>query len=59
VLIADATVHGDSPAFARAAAILALDATIAALLYEHGTKELALSASTSPADRTLTTCCPG
>ncbi len=48
-LIAHAAVHGDTTAFAWAAAIFALGAVIAAALFERGTKALTLDASIAPA----------
>jgi EmrB/QacA subfamily drug resistance transporter len=49
LLIAHAAVHGDTTAFAWAAAIFAVGAVIAAALYERGTEALTLDAGTAPA----------
>jgi EmrB/QacA subfamily drug resistance transporter len=49
LLIAHASVHGDTTAFACAAAIFAVGAVIAAALFEPGTKALTVDASTAPA----------
>jgi EmrB/QacA subfamily drug resistance transporter len=49
VLLARATVHGDTTAFAWAAAIFAAGAVIATTVFERGTKALTLDAATAPA----------
>jgi len=49
LLLAHAAMHGDTTAFACAAAILVLGAAIAAALYEHGTKALRIEAVAAPA----------
>jgi hypothetical protein len=48
-LIACAAVHGDTTAFAWAAAIFAVGAIIAGALFEHGTKALELDAGAASA----------
>jgi EmrB/QacA subfamily drug resistance transporter len=48
-LLAQAAVHGDTTAFAWAAAIFAAGAVIAAALFEHGTKALRLQAEAATA----------
>ena len=48
-LIAHATVHGDTTAFAWAAAMFALGAVIAAALFERGTRPLTVDATAAPA----------
>jgi hypothetical protein len=47
VLLAHAALHGDTTAFAWAAAILAAGAVIAAAVFERGTR--ALTVDTAPA----------
>jgi EmrB/QacA subfamily drug resistance transporter len=49
LLLAHAAVHGDTTAFAWAAAIFAAGAVIAAALFERGTKALILHAAAAPA----------
>jgi MFS family permease len=49
LLLAQAALHGDAIAFARAAAIFAAGALIAAGLFEHGTKALGIEATAAPA----------
>jgi EmrB/QacA subfamily drug resistance transporter len=49
LLLAHAAVHGDTAAFAWAAAIFAVGALIAAVLYERGTQALAFDVGTAPA----------
>jgi MFS family permease len=49
LLIAHAAVHGDTTAFAWAAAIFAAGALIAAALFERGTKALRVDAAAAPA----------
>jgi EmrB/QacA subfamily drug resistance transporter len=49
VLLAHAALHGDTTAFAWAAAIFAAGALIAAGLFEHGTKALRVEAMAAPA----------
>ena len=49
LLLAHAAVHGDTTAFAWAAAFFAAGAVIAASLYERGTKALRIDASVAPA----------
>jgi MFS family permease len=48
LLLARAAVHGDSAAFAWAAAFFAVGAAIAAALYERGTKALAFEVGAAP-----------
>ena len=49
LMLAHAAVHGDTTAFVWAAAIFAAGALIAAALFEHGTKALAVDARTAAA----------
>ena len=49
LLLAHAAVHGDTTAFAWAAAIFAAGAVIAACLFERGTKALTIDERTAPA----------
>jgi len=49
LLLAHAAVHGDTTAFAWAAALFAAGAVIAASLYERGTKALRIDAAAEPA----------
>jgi EmrB/QacA subfamily drug resistance transporter len=49
LLIAHAAVHGDTTAFAWAAAIFAIGAIVAGALFEHGTKALELEPAAAPA----------
>ena len=48
-LIARAAVHGDTTAFAWAAALFAVGAVMAAALFERGTRPLAVGTNTAPA----------
>jgi EmrB/QacA subfamily drug resistance transporter len=48
-LLAHAAVHGDTTAFAWAAAIFAAGAVIAAVLFERGTRALRIDATAAPA----------
>ena len=49
LLLAQAAVHGDTTAFAWAAAIFAAGAVIAAAVFERGTRALTVDAATAPA----------
>jgi uncharacterized membrane protein YgdD (TMEM256/DUF423 family) len=49
LLLAHAAVHGDTTAFAWAAAFFAVGAVVAGSLYERGTKALRIDAAAAPA----------